>query len=55
MSELNVRAEEGEGKEMVLVGADSRRDVGAILLVQRAVNDGAVLQGHLSSRGVDVG
>lgn len=31
----------------ILVGADGRRDGGTLLLVQRVVNNGAVLQGHL--------
>lgn len=39
---------EGEGRRKIsLVGADGRWDVGALLLIQRAVNDRAVLQGHL--------
>lgn len=46
MSDFNVRGEGREGKE-ILVGADGRRDVGTVLFIQRMVNNGAVLQGHL--------
>ncbi len=35
------------GEERVLVGADGRRDVGTVLLVQRVVDNRAVLQGNL--------
>lgn len=37
----------GGGDEIFLVGADGRRHVSAVLLIQRAVNNRAVLQGHL--------
>lgn len=51
MSELYVRVEgkrEEKGcGEIFLVGADGRRDVGTVLLIQRVVNNRAVLQGHL--------
>ena len=35
------------GGEEILVGTDGRRDVSAVLLIQRAVNNRTVLQGHL--------
>lgn len=40
------RGKEG-GEEIFLVGADGRRDMGTVLLIQRVVNNRAVLQGHL--------
>lgn len=33
--------------EIFLVGADGRRDVRTVLLIQRGVNNWTVLQGHL--------
>lgn len=37
------------GKGIFLVGADGRRDVGTFLLIQRGVDDRAVLQAHLGT------
>lgn len=37
----------GEKGGVILIGADGRWDMGTVLFVQRAVNNRAVLQGHL--------
>lgn len=38
---------ERKGKLIFLVGADSRGDVGTVLLIQGVVNNRTVLQSHL--------
>lgn len=47
MSGLDVRGKGGKEEQIFLVGADSRGDVGTVLLIQRVVNNRTVLQGHL--------
>lgn len=47
MREKGRREIQGREEQVFLVGADGRRDVGTVLLIQRVIDNRAVFQGHL--------